>query len=432
MPDENLTINRDGAVAVVTVTRPAVLNALNEATVTELEGAVGRLAADDDVRAVILTGAGDKAFVAGADIRELAALTPVTAEALAARGHALCHAIERMGKPVIAAINGYALGGGLRAGHGPGTLRIAADTAKLGQPEIGLGLLPGYGGTQRLPRLVGAGRALEMMLTGAPIDADEAWRIGLVNRVVPRDELLPRTLDLARRIRRPGPRRRPLYSGRRPRGARHDARRWVRPRGEPVRAGRRDRRLERRYARVSRKASTPLYGFMRDTPVIEGATDASGLRVCLVVSVYHRSVTGALRDGALAALRGAGARGAAPGEPGSVTLVEVPGAFEIPLAARRAAESGAFDAVVCLGCIVRGETPHFDYLASAVAHAIATASQATGVADDVRGPDHELAGRGAAARAGDGPSNKGREAALAAVQLANVIGSLPGAPRAGT
>jgi 6,7-dimethyl-8-ribityllumazine synthase len=170
---------------------------------------------------------------------------------------------------------------------------------------------------------------------------------------------------------------------------------------------------------------------MRDTPVIEGATDASGLRVCLVVSVYHRGVTGALRDGALAALRGAGARGAAPGEPGSVILVEVPGAFEIPLAARRAAESGAFDAVVCLGCIVRGETPHFDYLASAVAHAIATASQATGVAMTF-GVLTTNSLDEAAARAGDGPSNKGREAALAAVQLANVIGSLPGAPRAGT
>ena len=199
MPDENLTIDRDGAVAVLTVTRPAVLNALNDATISELEGAVSRLAADDEVRAVILTGAGDKAFVAGADIRELAALTPVTAEALAARGHALCHAIARMGKPVIAAINGYALGGGCELAMAC-TLRIAADTAKLGQPEISLGLLPGYGGTQRLPRLVGAGRALEMMLTGASIDADEAWRIGLVNRVVPRDELLPRTLELAQRI----------------------------------------------------------------------------------------------------------------------------------------------------------------------------------------------------------------------------------------
>ena len=169
---------------------------------------------------------------------------------------------------------------------------------------------------------------------------------------------------------------------------------------------------------------------MRDTPVIEGATDASRLRVGLVVSAYHRAVTAALRDGALAALRAAGARGAAPGEPGSVTVIEVPGAFEIPLAARRAAESGAFDAVVCLGCLIRGETPHFDYLASAVAHAIATASQATGVPMTF-GVLTTNSLDEAAARAEDGPSNKGREAALAAVQLANVIGSLPGASRSG-
>ena len=199
MPDENLTVERDGAVAVLTVTRPAVLNALNNDTVTALEAAVSRLAAAGDVRVVVLTGAGDKAFIAGADIGELAKLNPVTAEALAARGHELCRAMERMGKPVIAAINGYALGGGCELALAC-TLRVAADTAKLGQPEIGLGLLPGYGGTQRLPRLVGAGRALEMMLTGAPIDAQEAYRIGLVNQVVPRAELMPRTLDLAQRI----------------------------------------------------------------------------------------------------------------------------------------------------------------------------------------------------------------------------------------
>lgn len=199
MPDENLTVERDGAVAVLTVTRPAVLNALNNRTITELEGAVSRLAADDGVRVVILTGAGDKAFIAGADIRELAALNPVSAEALAARGHALCHALERMGKPVIAAVNGYALGGGCELAMAC-TLRIAADTAKLGQPEIGLGLLPGYGGTQRLPRLVGAGRALEMTLTGDPVDAQEAWRIGLVNRVVPGAELMASTMELAQRI----------------------------------------------------------------------------------------------------------------------------------------------------------------------------------------------------------------------------------------
>lgn len=199
MPNDNLTIERDGAVAVLTVTRPAVLNALNNETIAELENAVSALTADDGVRVAVLTGAGDKAFIAGADIRELAVLDPVAAQALAERGHALCRAIERMGKPAIAAINGYALGGGCELAMAC-TLRLAAETAKLGQPEIGLGLLPGYGGTQRLPRLVGAGRALEIMLTGSPIDAQEAWRIGLVNRVLPRDELLPWTMDLARTI----------------------------------------------------------------------------------------------------------------------------------------------------------------------------------------------------------------------------------------
>ena len=168
---------------------------------------------------------------------------------------------------------------------------------------------------------------------------------------------------------------------------------------------------------------------MRDTPVIEGATDASGLRLGLVVSVYHRAVTRGLRDGALAALRDAGATGAGTGG-GAVTVIEVPGAFEIPLAARRAAESGAFDAVVCLGCIIRGETPHFEYLASAVAHAIASASQATGVPITF-GVLTTNTAEEAAARA-TGSSNKGREAAMAAVQLANVVSLLPGASRART
>lgn len=164
---------------------------------------------------------------------------------------------------------------------------------------------------------------------------------------------------------------------------------------------------------------------MRDTPVIEGAADASGLRVGLVVSAYHRVVTGALCDGALAALRDAGPRGAE-----AATVIEVPGAFEIPLAARCAAESGTFDAIVCLGCIIRGETPHFDYLASAVAHAISDAAQATGVPMTFGVLTTNTLDE-AVARAGGGAANKGREAALAAVQLANVLGSLPGAPRAG-
>ena len=157
MTPEHLIVERSGAVAVVTVNRPKVLNALNAATVRELRQEVDALTTDDTVRAVILTGAGERAFVAGADIAELATLTPVSAQTLARRGHALCDALERMGKPVIAAINGYALGGGCEIAMAC-TVRLASETARLGQPEIGLGLLPGYGGTQRLPRLVGSGR----------------------------------------------------------------------------------------------------------------------------------------------------------------------------------------------------------------------------------------------------------------------------------
>ncbi len=195
----SLVVERDGAVATVTITRPKVLNALNIATVAALHDTIRELAEDGAVRVIILTGSGEKAFIAGADISELAPLTPVEAEALARRGQGLCHTIEQMGKPVIAAINGYALGGGCELAMAC-TIRIAADTAKLGQPEIKLGLLPGYGGTQRLARLVGRGRALELMLTGDPIDAAEAHRIGLVNRIVPAAELLNEAKSLAATI----------------------------------------------------------------------------------------------------------------------------------------------------------------------------------------------------------------------------------------
>ena len=161
---------------------------------------------------------------------------------------------------------------------------------------------------------------------------------------------------------------------------------------------------------------------MRDTPVIEGANDASRLRVGIIVSAYHASVTGPLREGALAALQHAGA--SADGK--TVTVITVPGAFEIPFAARRAAETGAFDALVCLGCVIRGETPHFEYIASAVAHGITTAAQATGVPITF-GVLTTNSKEEAAARAGEGRSNKGWEAAMAAVQLANVVRALPGA-----
>jgi enoyl-CoA hydratase/carnithine racemase len=196
MAFDNLLFERDGAVAIVTINRPKVLNALNSQTLDELHRVILELKQDDSARVVILTGAGDKSFVAGADINELAVQTPTSGREHALAGQQVFDAIENMGKPVIAAINGYALGGGCELAMAC-TLRIAADTAKLGQPEITLGLLPGYAGTQRLPRLVGTGKALEMILTGALIGAEEAQQIGLVNRVVPAAWLMVETRKLA-------------------------------------------------------------------------------------------------------------------------------------------------------------------------------------------------------------------------------------------
>jgi len=184
MPYEHLLVETDGAVATVTVNRPKVLNALSAATLTELGEAMRALQADASVRAIILTGAGGKAFVAGADINELATLTPDAAKAHAELGQRVFELVERLGKPVIAAVNGFALGGGCELAMAC-TMRLAADTAKFGQPEVTLGLTPGFAGTQRLPRLVGKGRAMELVLGGGMIDAAEAFRIGLVNRVVP-------------------------------------------------------------------------------------------------------------------------------------------------------------------------------------------------------------------------------------------------------
>ena len=189
MTFENLLIDRDGPVAVVTVNRPKVLNALNTQTLDELRRAILALKHDDSVRAVVLTGAGEKSFIAGADINELAVQTPTTGREHAMAGQHVLDLIEHMGKRVIAAINGYALGGGCELAMAC-TLRIAADTARLGQPEITLGIIPGYAGTQRLARIIGRGRALELLLTGDQISAPEAHRLGLVNRVVPAADLM--------------------------------------------------------------------------------------------------------------------------------------------------------------------------------------------------------------------------------------------------
>jgi enoyl-CoA hydratase len=179
---------RDG-IAVITINRPDKLNALNDEVVRELADVAERVATEAAIAGVILTGAGQKAFVAGADIADLAQQGPFDGKARALRGQAMLRRFETCGKPVIAAVNGYALGGGCElamACH----LRIASDTARFGQPEVKLGIAPGYGGTQRLPRLVGKGNALQLILTGEMIDAREAHRIGLVNQVVPATELL--------------------------------------------------------------------------------------------------------------------------------------------------------------------------------------------------------------------------------------------------
>ncbi len=191
-------------IATITVNRPDKLNALNATVIEELDQAVAAVERDPAIGGLIVTGAGSKAFVAGADITELAAQTPLEARARALRGQAVFRRLEALGKPVVAAVNGYCLGGGCElamACH----LRVASDTARFGQPEVKLGLTPGYGGTVRLPRLVGRGRALELLLTGEMIDAQEAWRIGLVNRVVAAPDLLAEAARLLRTILAQGP-----------------------------------------------------------------------------------------------------------------------------------------------------------------------------------------------------------------------------------
>jgi enoyl-CoA hydratase len=195
-PFQNLTVEVDAAIAVITLNRPKVLNALNLATLEELHRAMLGLQQDHAVRCVVITGAGEKSFVAGADINELAEQSPTGGRNHALRGQQVFDLVENLGKPVIAAINGYALGGGCELAMAC-TLRIAADTARLGQPEINLGIIPGYGGTQRLARLVGTGRALELLLTGDHITAAEAHRIGLVNRVVPAADVMTEARKLA-------------------------------------------------------------------------------------------------------------------------------------------------------------------------------------------------------------------------------------------
>jgi len=194
-----LVDKKEDGIAVITVNRPDKRNALNAQVIVELDAALTELDADASVRGLIVTGSGEKAFVAGADISELAKATPIEARALALRGQRVFDRLERFRAPVIAAVNGFALGGGCElalACH----LRIAADHAQMGTPEVKLGLMCGYAGTQRLPRLIGRGRALEILLSGEMVAADEAFRIGLVNRVVGKDALMTEAMGLMKKV----------------------------------------------------------------------------------------------------------------------------------------------------------------------------------------------------------------------------------------
>jgi enoyl-CoA hydratase len=196
---ENVIYDKKGPIAYVTLNRPKVMNALNKATIAELRTAFEDARDDAAMRGVVLTGAGEKAFAAGADIAEMANNTAVEAEQGTRRGQALTDLIENLGKPVIAAVNGFALGGGCELAMAC-SIRIAAESAKFGQPEVKLGVMPGYGGTQRLPRLVGKGRALKLILSGDIIDAAEAYRIGLVDEIVPGAQLIERAETVLRKI----------------------------------------------------------------------------------------------------------------------------------------------------------------------------------------------------------------------------------------
>ncbi len=199
MDFQNILFELKENIAIITINRPDKLNALNYQTMYELEEVFTAIKEDDTVYSVIITGSGEKAFIAGADINELHKLEALTGLTFAQKGQHVFNLIENLGKPVIAAVNGFALGGGCEislACH----IRLASENAKFGQPEVNLGIIPGYGGTQRLTRLINSGRAMEMILTGDMIDAHEAYRIGLVNKVFPQNELLDKAYEMAVKI----------------------------------------------------------------------------------------------------------------------------------------------------------------------------------------------------------------------------------------
>ena len=204
MEYETILFEKDGAIATVTINRPKVLNALNRAVLEDMGRCFQAIADDPEILVVILTGSGEKSFVAGADIAYMQHLNPLQAREFAALGQKVLNAIEQLHRPVIAAVNGFALGGGCELALAC-DIRIAGDNARFGQPEVGLGVIPGFAGTQRLPRLIGKGYACELLFSGDIIDAAEAARIGLVNRVVPQEQLMNSCRELAGRIAARGP-----------------------------------------------------------------------------------------------------------------------------------------------------------------------------------------------------------------------------------
>ncbi|MDI6615135.1 MAG: enoyl-CoA hydratase-related protein [Syntrophaceae bacterium] len=197
-------LEKEEGIGVLTINRPEALNALDVNVLEDLRRAIGDIAGDDAIQVLIITGAGEKSFVAGADIKFMQPLTPVEGRAFGMGGQRVFRELEKMEKPVLAAINGFCLGGGCELAMAA-DIRLASEKAKFGQPEVGLGITPGHGGTQRLPRLVGEGRAMELCLTGGMIDAQEAYRIGLVNHVHPAEELMNAAREMARRIAKNAP-----------------------------------------------------------------------------------------------------------------------------------------------------------------------------------------------------------------------------------
>ena len=195
----NVLYQTDNGIGMITLNRPKALNALNSELLTELNGLLDEISQDESVKVVIVTGAGDKAFVAGADIAEMQSMSSMEGRAFGKFGQAIFNKLENIPQPVIAAVNGFALGGGCELAMAC-DIRIASDRAKFGQPEVSLGIVPGLGGTQRLPRLIGKGRAKELLYTADMINAEEAYRIGLVNKIVPADELLSTAKELAEKI----------------------------------------------------------------------------------------------------------------------------------------------------------------------------------------------------------------------------------------